>query len=65
MPGNLTLSDFLFRNQNVPQEIPFIIRNQYSAIVRKRSNTTPIVVRVKIEKYVYSESVLNALPIQV
>ena len=44
----LTLSYSSIWNQNVPQEIPFFIWNQYSAIARKRSNTTAIIVRVKI-----------------
>ena len=44
----LTLSYSSIWNQNVPQEIPFFIRNQYSAIARKKSNTTAIIVRVKI-----------------
>ena len=44
----LTVSYSSIWNQNVPQEIPFFIRNQYSAIARKRSNTTAIIVRVKI-----------------
>ena len=46
--GTLTLSYSSIWNQNVPQEIPFFIRNQYSAIARKKSNTTAIIVRVKI-----------------
>ena len=44
----LTVSYSSIWNQNVPPEIPFFIRNQYSAIARKRSNTTAIIVRVKI-----------------
>ena len=44
----LTLSDFLFETKMCPQEIPLFIRNQYSDIARKRSNTTAIIVRVKI-----------------
>ena len=44
----LTLSDSHFWNQNVPREIQLFIRNQYSVIARKRSNTTAIIVRVKI-----------------
>ena len=44
----LTLSYFSNWRQNVPQEIPFFIRNQYSAIARMRSNTTAIIVRVKL-----------------
>ena len=47
-PASLTLSYSSIWNQNVPQEIPFFIQNQYSAIARKRSNTTAIIVRVKI-----------------
>ena len=62
---DLTLSYSSIWKQNVPQEIPFFIRNQYSAIARKRSNTTAIIVRVKILKYIFSESLLNALPIRV
>ena len=57
--AGLTLSYSQFRNQNVHKEIPFFIRNQYSSIARKRSNTTAIIVR---EKYIFSESLLNALP---
>ena len=44
----LTLSYSSIWNQNVPQEILFFFRNKYSAIARKRSNTTAIIVRVKI-----------------
>ena len=40
----LILSYSSIWNQNVPQEIPFFIRNKYSAIARKRSNTTAIIV---------------------
>ena len=46
--GILTLSDFHFRNQNVLQGAIFFFWNQYSAIARKKSNTTAIIVRVKI-----------------
>ena len=46
--NGLTLSYSSIWNQNVPQEIPFFIRNQYSAIARKKSNTAAIIVRVKI-----------------
>ena len=45
---SLTLSDFHFRNQNVLQGAIFFFWNQYSAIARKKSNTTAIIVRVKI-----------------
>ena len=44
----LTLSYSSIWKQNVPREIPFFIRSQYPAIARKRSNTTAIIVRVKI-----------------
>ena len=39
----LTLSYSPIWNQNVPQEIPFFIRNQYSVIARKKSKTTAII----------------------
>ena len=45
---SLTLSYSPIWNQNVPQEIPFFIRNQYSVIARKKSKTTAIISRVKI-----------------
>ena len=45
---SLPLSHSQFRTQNVPQEILFFIQNQYSAIARNRSNTTAIIVIVKI-----------------
>ena len=45
---SLTLSYYSIWNQNVPQEVSFFIWNQDYAIVRKRSNTTAIIVRVKI-----------------
>ena len=61
----LTLPYSRIWNQNVRQTVPFFIRNQYSAIAHKRSNTTSIIVRVKVSKYMFSESLLNALPIQV
>ena len=44
----LTLSYSPIWNQNVPQEIPFFIRNHYSAIARKRSITTAIIIRINI-----------------
>ena len=44
----LTLSYSPICNQNVPQEIPFFIRNQYSVIASKKSKTTAIISRVKI-----------------
>ena len=47
-PYVLTLSYSPIWNQNVSQEMPFFIRNQYSAITRKRSNTIAIIVGVKI-----------------
>ena len=42
------LQTFFFGTKMCPQEMPFLIRNQYSAIARKRLNTTEIIVRVKI-----------------
>ena len=47
-PTTLTLSYSSIWNQNVPHEIPFFIRNQYSVVARMRSNTTTIILRVKI-----------------
>ena len=44
----LTLSYSPIWNQNVPQEIPFFIQNQYSVIARKKSKTPAIISRVKI-----------------
>ena len=64
-PTSLTLSYSPICNQKVPQEIPFFIRNQYSVIASKKSKTTAIISRIKIKKYIFSESLLNALPIRV
>ena len=44
----LALSYSPIWNQNVPQEIPFFIRNQYFVIARKKSKTAAIISRVKI-----------------
>ena len=60
----LTLSYFLFSEPKCAlQEILFFIRNQYSAIARKKSNTTAIIT-IGVKICIFSESVLNALPTQ-
>ena len=44
---SLTLSYSPIRKQNVPQEIPFFIQNQYSVIAHKKSKTPAIIVELK------------------